>query len=370
MELLLYVLIVLVCLPFIIRWMAETDFCFTYGLTNHVKFIERGGTRNDDGLWVGGVFSYMIEEVPGFVLDDPTSSKASFTPMQNDEGYKISLINRLLRKTLGVYWFGISPFYHVKNFYVLKEKENLEGTGPANWIKDKHRVLVTALRVEFPRPFIFTDVELADRLTVHVKVPTKVLIVKPYIPVYHFTDDFFTQMGSAIQRQVIDHLAEEGMTVDKFLSTKKGGAVSFTKPYEATDSELNQELLKQVGLKVTSIYVNDWEPGDAEIVKAIQKKGINKAQGEAEVTKAEFEANATRARAKGDADAVSMMAEARGEYVKRTRDSLGADADANVAARATADVLEMEAAAGRDSKLTTLVKDRSSVVVPVGGDKK
>jgi hypothetical protein len=42
-------------------------------------------------------------------------------------------------------------------------------------------------------------------------------------------------------------------------------------------------------------------------------------------------------------------------------------ATADVASRGAADVLEMEAATGTDSKLTTLVKDRSAITVPVGG---
>jgi regulator of protease activity HflC (stomatin/prohibitin superfamily) len=81
-------------------------------------------------------------------------------------------------------------------------------------------------------------------------------------------------------------------------------------------------------------------------------------------------AEAVVIKAEGDAKAEERMAEARGKRVRETISALvlpGGSPD--VATRGAADVLEMEAAAGESSKLTTLVKGGAPAVVPIGGEK-
>jgi hypothetical protein len=345
----------------VIKIMAENDFGFTFGLENHIKFIEKGGQKTEKG-WRGGTFYRMIANVPGYILDENNQLvESTFTPPEP-----------LSHQLFGVYWTGLPFLYHVKTFKVKKEKENVKGTGPEDWVlgqKDAP-VDVDALRARFPRPFIFTDVELADRLKVHLKLVAKIRVVFPYIPVYHYTDDFFTQIASILQGYVIDKLAEKGMTIDDFLSLPKGGGSRFLKEFEKEDSELNLELTKQVGVVVESLAVNDWEPGDKDIIKAIQQKGLNKATGEAEVELAVQRAKARITTAEAEAKAQNLLTDARAKRIRETVAALKSEGgDATVVAQCAARVLEKEAVASESSKITTLVEGDRQIAIPVGGSK-
>ena len=230
----------------------------------------------------------------------------------------------------------------------------------------------------------------------NLKVVLKLRVVKPYIPKYIFRNDFFTQTGSIIQSEVIDNLiditVDDGqggrrkLTIDDFINLKKGEVAGFLKVHKddlpsGEPSLLNQALISQVGLCIDGINVNDWDPADEDTIKAIRQKAIERLQGEARVTKAEKDRETELINADRDAQALllrttaevtsqNQLTEARGKRIRETVASLASSlGDPNVVATGASSVLEMEAATSATSKLTTLVKDRSSVVVPVGGDK-
>lgn len=365
--------------------MASVDFCFTYRVTNHAKIIERGGTRNVDGpkkgLWVGGLFDHMIADEPGWVIN---SDGKSLRPAVGDEAEILSPLNDLLKRLFGVYYFGFSPFgYHVKNFYVVKEKENVRGTNPATWVSKAESVPVTALRLQFPRPFVFTNVELADQLDVNLKVVSKIRVINPYLALYHYTDDLFTQVESILQGFVIDNLGNnDEYTITWFRRVKKGSDSGIMHEHAKEGSPLNVALLEQVGLVFTSLANNDWEPSDPRTKEAIQLAAIRESEGKAGVVAAEQRKLATikdaeayagklELETRADVARQNALAESRSNYVKRTTKALALKgADPNVVSRGAADILEAEAHTSKDSKITTLVKgDTSKVVIPVGDNK-
>lgn len=382
------ILVLIVLLPFVIRRMAESDICFTFPFTNHIKYAEKGGSRDQNGKWSGGILDHYIPEVPGYILEGPNLKEMAFRLARSGEKQKVSAFNALLYRLLGVYWYGLYPFKHIKEFGVPRETEKLEGRGPADWIERKGIAVVTALRFTFPRPFVYTDVELGDRLKVSLKLVLKLRVVRPYTPVYEFNDDFFTQTGSILQGQVIDEL-KNFATINDFITVPKGEVGGFLKKYkknkpDGTPSDLNLEMAKQVGLGIDGISINDWM-SDKKITDAIEQQAIETAEGDARITKATKDKQVTITNAEAyqekvsretDADVARQkaLAGSRMIYIRDTVAALASSlGEPNVVASGAADVLEMEAATSGTSKLTTLIKDRSPrspVVVPVGGDKK
>jgi len=385
LEMLVYVLVSLLLLALAIKGLAKEDVSFTEGLSNYVKYVERAG-----------VFDHMIPEVPGYVVDNPYSRDATIREARPGETQPMSRLNTILQRRLGIYFYGPYPFKKMARVRIKKEWDNLKGTGPSDWITTGPEVDEPGIRHTFPRAFVFTNVELSDRTKVNLKVVLKLRVVKPYIPKYIFRNDFFTQTGSIIQSEVIDNLiditVDDGqggrrkLTIDDFINLKKGEVAGFLKVHKddlpsGEPSLLNQALISQVGLCIDGINVNDWDPADEDTIKAIRQKALERLQGEARVTKAEKDRETELINADRDAQALllrttaevtsqNQLTDARGKRIRETVASLASSlGDPNVVATGASSVLEMEAATSATSKLTTLVKDRSSVVVPVGGDK-
>ncbi len=369
-------LLVLVSLPFLVRRLATKDVFFTFPLTNYVRYVERGGKQDENGNWQNGILDHYIPEVPGYRLEGNNLKEAEFV-----KGHEpLNLLNSILYDLLGVYWYGLYPFKHIRTIKIPKETERLEGKGPAEWI-DKTRGVVAepGLRFVFPRPFVFTDVELGDRLKVSLKLVVKLQVVRPYTPVYEFGNDFFTQTGSILQGQVIDRM-KDFLTINDFIKEDKGEVDGFLREYKEDSSLLNQELIRQVGLKVIAISINDWA-GDPKITKAIEQEAIETAEGDARIAKAEKDKRVTittaeayqeRLRRETEADVArqTALAASRGAYIRATVAALSPQGTSpNVASRSASDVLEMEAATSKESKLTTLVNGQSSVALPVEGGK-
>lgn len=313
LELTVYAVVTLFAIRLIIRWMATGDVCFTFGKTNHVKVVESGGKTDENGFWVDGIFEDAIIVDDDLVLcqDWTIRLRSSYDRTLHGPERTPPFLNVLLRKYVGCYWYGLYPFYHIKNFYVRKEKENVRGTNPETWIigSNDRPVLVSALRIRFPRPFVFTDVELADRLKIHQKVVAKILVTNFRTTLYHYTNDFLDQSASILQGWVIDTMITQGKTIDDFLQLPKGNDAGILRGMQAPDSPLNVELEKQVGLIMTSLAINDWEPGDKEIVAAIQLRGLNEKRGEAQLAAAKFAAQSAIEQAKGESEANRLRSE-------------------------------------------------------------
>src|SRR3989344_6726218 len=187
---------IIILLPFTLKALASMDIHFTFIETNHAKFIEKAG-----------VLCKILAEAPGKIFDLKTAKgnfkKAEIREIKDGER---PAHDTFLYRTFGIYFYGIYPFRKVKKIKIVKEKENIAATGPQDWIISEGTVLVTGLRTVFPRVFVFTAVELKDGLTVHLKLVVKFKVIVPYIPVYEFGGNFFTQAASILQSEVIDEL--------------------------------------------------------------------------------------------------------------------------------------------------------------------
>jgi hypothetical protein len=156
-------------------------------------------------------------------------------------------------------------------------------------------------------------------------------------------------------------------------------------PNKGIKGELNRELIKQVGLRLVGISINDYQPGDEKIVEAIRLKSLAIEQGDAAITTAEKsrtaelinadkDAQAVVIRAKGQQEAQNLLTKARGNRIRETVATLASSLGSpDVVAQSAANILEMEAAAGPESKITFLSQrggDKPSVTIPVKEDNK
>lgn len=386
LEITLYVTILVISLPFIVRYLGKEDKFFTFRQSNAIKFVNKG--VDNDG---NGNFLYMIPTIPGFILDKgKLRARRSTDPPEKQTFWE---------KRVGARYYGFWPFNSIHQFEIEKQYENLSGTGPENWVRSGGKFSVRALRYTFPRPYVFTDIELADRWTISLKLVVKFEVVDPYIPVYVFRGDFFTQAGSILEGAVIDELLK--YNIGDFIGKPKGevaGLLSCLKdPEDSSDfvdpmdpnkgikGELNRELIKQVGLRLVGISINDYQPGDEKIVEAIRLKSLAIEQGDAAITTAEKsrtaelinadkDAQAVVIRAKGQQEAQNLLTKARGNRIRETVATLASSLGSpDVVAQSAANILEMEAAAGPESKITFLSQrggDKPSVTIPVKEDNK
>ncbi len=165
-EIFLWTVLIFVLLPFVVRRLAEENLktgkeprFFVYPSTNMNKFVEKGGTKDNTGNWSGGTFVRTIPETPGFILGKDGISR----PAKPREVQSVSWFNRLLYETIGVYFYGIYPFRHIKTLQIPIAVDRVEGTTPADWIDTSRGTeLASGIRNQFPRPFVFTEVELGD----------------------------------------------------------------------------------------------------------------------------------------------------------------------------------------------------------------
>lgn len=337
LEILGYMVVLLALLPFVAYALGTADILWTRLESGNIKFVMHGETLHR-----------IIHDVRGFKLDDhnkfiPDTSKRK-------------------RHWLGLYWVGIPPFASIHTFQITKERENPRGASPKEWITvDKHAATVNSLRFTFPRPYMLSKVELGDRVPVDLLVVVKLEVVDPFMPVFNFKGAFFDNAGSLIRAAVSD--AVKGTTghpigIDEFVNLPKGEADGILRPLKEDSTRLNDDLIRQVGLKVVGISIPQYDPSDESLRNAMNAKTI-----------AEHNAEARRIAAEGEAQATERLARARGQQIKTTVDALALKgASPDVVARGAAAVLEMEAAAGKDSKITTLVQGGDAKpVIPVGG---
>jgi len=333
-EIAVFAVVVLVLSPFVAYALATFGIFFTRLESGNIKFIV-----------IGDSLRKMIYNTPGFELVD---------------GKFQTTTEKQTRPFLGLYWVGWPPFSRVHKFKITKETENPDGKTPEEWIMGgKEEIEVDTLRFTFPRPYVLKTVELKDRVEINVLAVAKFEVVSPYIPVFNFKGKFFENAGADIRATISDIL--KGYTLDEFIIAPKGEIDGILSPMKDPTGAFNQKLIEQVGIRLVGITIPQYDPGDQELRNAMNARTIAEEQGQATLAKARY-----------DSEAQERLAKARGvrilETVAAMASTLGSP---DVVARGVADVLEMEAATGENSQLTTLVKGNAQPVVPVGeGGKK
>lgn len=347
---------VIVMLPFIFFGLARKDVFFTLLASNEMKFVVSGeGTLEKILL---NLDEYRIEngEIKSNKWTDP-----------NGDPQTTDVKKPILARLFGIWWVGIPPFRKIHSFSIEKQKEKdviTENDKPEKWIVKGETEPTESLRFTFPRPFVLIGAELKDRLTINLLVICKFEVVKPAIPVFVFKGKFFDNAGSILKGAIIDKCSE--LNINEFVEKPKGEIKGLLSDLKDSDGDLNKALVSQVGIRLVGISIANYDPSDKEVVKAITQNALAKQKGDADITKAEKDAKATVITATAEKTAQNLLTEARAERIKQTvANLLATGADANIIARAAADILRTEAVAGEKSKITTWVDGGgSSVVIP------
>lgn len=324
-------------LPFAFYALAKLDLFFTLLESGNIKYIYHGDTLHR-----------IIADVKGKRL----------------EGQKL-VKGHAGKPVWGIYWLGLPSIASVKKFNIHKKKEHETTTGIASteWIKDLGTEEVDSLRAVFPRPFLLTDMELADRQTVTLLIAAKLAVADVYIPVVELKGDFFGNASSTLRAAIGDVL--KTLTMDQFLNAPKGEGGILEHLTGSTSAFNLNYLEKQVGLHVMGLSIASWDPSDAKTRDAMNLAFIAEKTREAELIAANTYRDTVGIRNEADALAMERIAKARGAHVKAVLDNLASEgASPNELVKAASKVLRAEA----QPNLTSLVEEASAQpVVPVGG---
>jgi len=338
-------ILTIVLLPFTANALSKFEWFYTTLESGSIKFIMRGET-----LW------RTIYDLPG---------GKDIKCVNKGTGFKKSRFN----KRFGLYWIGIPPFGRIHRFPIVKERENPEGKNAGSWVqRDPEETIVDSLRYVFPRPFVLSAVELADRTPIDLLVIAKFEVVDPYLPVFIFKGKFSENASGIIRSAVIDILGKK--TLDDFIAAEKdeiNGILQHMKDLE-TDPDpkkgkFNRELIKQVGLRLVGISIPQYDPHDdsGKLREAMNAQIIAQEEAKAVKAKAQGYKEGKALEAEADANYETKLAEARGARVRATREALSGD-------EATARVLQAEAL----PNLRTLVEGGGKAITAIsteGGDK-
>lgn len=339
-------LVLILLFPLVAYSLSTRDIFFTQVESGNIKFILSGES-----------FSRIIHDVNGKELD-------SNNMLVDGNEYKTFLNKR------GIWWIGFPPFSSIHTFQIKKEKENVSGKTPEEWITHGEETSVSSLRGSFPRPFVFRDVELMDRTTIDLLVTCKFEVVDPLKLVFVFKGDFFDNTGSILGSKV-DDMIKDFNNLAAFIAEKKNEHDGFLHILKENTNEFNKVLVEQIGLRLVGISVSKFDPSDKEVLKASNAEAIALLQ--AKGIRATFEINAEKTRAEGAATRDSLIETAKGKEAQiqalvNQMKSTGASND--TIAKAITDVLKAEALTGPNSKITTLVDGNSAnLILPTGGQK-
>ena len=285
-----------------------------------------------------------------------------------------------LQKKFGLYWIGFPPASGIHPFKIKKESENPEGHGVENWTTGVKEATVTSLLHTFPRPFILRDVELKNRTRVNLLVVATFEVICPYIPVFKYKGDFFIRASSRI-RSATDDIVKEIEDITAFIAAPKGEEGGILEGLKNPTSAFNLELVANVGIRLVGISIPQFD-GDDAILAAANEESLAILRGKATVATAnanrESALIASRTKAqqvlietRANAASVVALGRARGHQIRETVAAMASTLGSkDVVAEGVTAVLEMEAATGPNSKLTTLVKGGGAKpVVPIGGGK-
>jgi len=343
------IIALIILFPFIVYALSKRNKFFTQVESGNIKFILAGES-----------LVRIIHDVKGFKL----TADNQFIPGNE----KKSLLNER-----GIWWVGIPPFRSVHTFTIKKEKENISGIKPEEWITSGGTEEVSSLRFSFPRSFVLRDVELQDRTTINMLVACKFEVVNPIKLIFMFKGDFFDNTGSILGAKV-DDMVKGYKDIKKFISVpknEKDGFLAVLKKDGDIDG-INEILKDQIGLKLVGISVSKYDPSDSHVLEATNAQAI--ALLKAEAVKAEAEGNAGKIRIEAEANKNALIELSKGKKAQieaLVSQMQATKASPDVIARAVADVLRTEAAAGKDSKLTTWVDGHggAQIVLPNNGGK-
>jgi hypothetical protein len=271
---------------------------------------------------------------------------------------------------LGAYWIGIPPFRTMHEFTIEVTKENLEGKTPETWITPIKKRTVKSLRHEFPRPFVFMDVEIQSIASVHCLVMCKFQVVDPVKAVFKLKGDFFRN-AEAIVHAAFSAKVNDYSSIVEFskIDREEGGEFSnhFTGKGPSPKPEdllLNQALIEQTGLKLIGFSASKMQPVNQAIIDAAIEEEVKI-----------LKAKAKKAEADGDAVARGIQGDAEKLYIEKTvgaevdtivKALKGIGADENVLTNAVMEILRAKAL-GNSKTLTTFVDKggNANINIPV-----
>ena len=253
--------------------------------TGDIKFIDKGQTNAKIYINIPGKVLRNGEIVDGDSEADKT----------------------FLQKHFGQYFIGIPPFRTLHTFPIVKERENQDikpGMAPEDWIdRDDGAVTVSELRWRFPRPVLIPDVEFKDKIRGNILVLCNFEVERPLIPIYILKARFFEILASYIRIAVVNYC--QTMAFNDFVieaDKRDGGNMSKDiingvvkdKDGNVMPGELclNSRLAQEVGIKITSLGVPQYNASKTEEQEALEAAELARLQGLATVAKAQKDAEA------------------------------------------------------------------------------
>lgn len=260
------------------------------------------------------------------------------------EEVKINWFSKWLRKEWGFYW--VSLFYPIRKIhYISIVKERLKGSAeipPGAPLRDmierdSKPTSVPFLLNQFPRPFVFEDIETKENFSIDVLVSGIFSVYDPALIAFKYNERFFDFLKAAISGALLD--AVKTMDYKTFREADKGKGSPLSQDLKSRLQSLKVDL----GVEVIDIWVDIYQltSGD-EAEEAAQALEIAELKGEADLAAARFDKRAAQERAKGAAAPVLELTKA---YKKANSTGVG---------RLVSTDRSMEHL-GQNSRITTLV---------------
>ncbi len=233
-----------------------------------------------------------------------------------------SWIGRYLREHYGFYWVSwLYPLKKIHRFEITRARLKPSSAATSKDTSLQSRIeldpstsITDHLRFRFPRPFVFDEVESADRLEVNLLVMTMFQVVKPHTVVFMVGKEFFTTLEATIGGAVADYMKERNF-VD-FVKSNKGKGSVFSEAIKRLNTEpygdIKNGIIEDLGVRIIDVWVEDYGlPADAKTAReATQALEIAELEGQADVKRADLERQAAELRAKGGAARIVELARA------------------------------------------------------------
>lgn len=218
---------------------------------------------------------------------------------------------------IGWHWVGLRKIYRVHQFMIDKNKTNpdRDPEKPKTWVLHENGVLTTTLRKTIPIPYLFEEVELADRSRIDLlgyaifEIQTAENAEK-----FVFGIKASSRPSGAILGSKVSDIVKAIPDLTEFISKEKGeGAPMFKDMLEPT-GKFNTELEKQTGLTLVGFYIADYNAAK-DIVDAANEETVARLKAKAVIATAEGNAQAITIQAKAKADEIKMLQDAELEAI-------------------------------------------------------
>lgn len=321
-------------------------------IRDEIKRLQGGSSESDDSsrirhlrliLAEGPFGPKTLRELRRSIMDQKTEG-CSFKELSKN----------YLRLRWGFFW--VSWFYpqtHIKWIEIihkrLKTGRELVSAGlarnrPASLADQFDRVEKLPspfLMWKFPRPILVSDVEFADQLRADLLVQAVFQVVIPYIPVFVLKDKLHEILESAVMGAVIDYArtiryndfvktTKTGMGSDFFLKaiSQVNLRTEIQAPSTPNALRLAKEgdgLVEKFGVAVIDGWLEDYQQMESEAQKALEAQELNRLRGEAEITRQTKLGQAGLAKAGLDAQAITLVGNARAGVLGAQVKAAGAD---------------------------------------------